>query len=497
MDLQAFIFCGKGFKLSPFSHINGDNGIPKALLPVANRPMIEYVLDWCDQAQFKEINVIIEFSDFDLVVDGLRSYLSLRQQYFELHFKNISSHHGHCSAKLPNINFISSKYESTGEILQKELLGRITGDFVLLPCDFITDIPPQIFLDQYQNKDVNNLAMAVYYNNSFENIDKKYLTQFFTVYTDNNDSDEQPILLDIYSKDDIDKTKYLQIRAQMLWRYPNSTVSTKIFNSFMYFCSYDLVHLLSNETKPIQFDSELNESDDERDSYSYIQAKPSYLTKKKLIKDHLNCNRSLVKVFRDLARRSWKHSKPRETIGLFTLPDISIFIRADNLSAYMEANRYILKRKYFSTIHPAPISSPVSVIGADSIIGANCTILEKTNIKCSVLGTSCKVGKRCRIVGSIILDGVEIDDETTLENVIIGKLSKIGKKCRLTNCYVEGSYNVNSKTVLKGETLANIYLNSDDFDDTSLDDDSSDDLSGHCEECYDEDEFEDDGLFER
>lgn len=500
MDLQAFIFCGKGFKLSPFSHTRGDNGVPKAILPIANRPMIEYVLDWCDQANFNEINIVVDSVDVDEIREGVQPFLTRRNQQLDILSRNLSSHHSHYVRKPSPVNFIGSKCESTGESLQKELLERINGDFVLLPCDFITDIPPQIFIDQYRNKDDENLAMAVYYHNTFENIDKKHLKQFFTVFSDNEDSTNQPVLLDTYSKDDIDKTKYLQIRAQLLWRYPNATVSTKLLNSFIYFCSYELAQLLSQQDSRTQSEAESDDSEDEDSSkFKQMSIQPTYFKKKnKLVKDPLTCNKSLAKIFRDLGRRSWQHSKTRETVGIFILPTVGSFIRSNNLSTYMEANRYILKIKSSSMLsQTASTTGPASAIGADSVVGANSTILEKTNIKRSVLGKNCKVGKRCRIVGSIILDGVEIDDETGLENVIIGKFGKIGKKCKLTNCYVEGTYSVSAKSVLKGETLTNIYLDSDEFSEDALETNSEEDSSDYTDEYYEDDEFEDDGLFER
>ena len=98
---------------------------------------------------------------------------------------------------------------------------------------------------------------------------------------------------------------------------------------------------------------------------------------------------------------------------------------------------------------------------------------------------------------SVILDGVEIEDETHLENVIIGKSARIGKKSKLTNCYVEGSYIVNDKSMLKGETLANIYLDDKGYVESSLESESSDAESDYTDEYYDDEDFEDDGLFER
>lgn len=40
---QAFILCGPGENLQPFS----SKDFPKALIPIANRPMVWYPLEWC------------------------------------------------------------------------------------------------------------------------------------------------------------------------------------------------------------------------------------------------------------------------------------------------------------------------------------------------------------------------------------------------------------------------------------------------------------------
>lgn len=43
--LQAFIFCGPGVSLNTFTSTPKD--FPKALVPIANRPMVWYPLDYC------------------------------------------------------------------------------------------------------------------------------------------------------------------------------------------------------------------------------------------------------------------------------------------------------------------------------------------------------------------------------------------------------------------------------------------------------------------
>ena len=534
MQIQAFIFCGRGHNLSPFAkHPNSaavtqedtilsDDTVPKALMPLANKPMLEYTIDWCDQANFSEINIVAHHDQIDEIKQFLSTFLALRTQQFEIISKALSAaNHNHHLQKPKPINFISSKMNSNGEALQKELLDKIKGDFVLLPCDFITDIPPQVLLDQFQNRDDDNLALTVYYKNNVESVDKKQFQrqQFFTIYSENEDTEKQPVLLDVYPKEDVMKNKYLQVRNQMLWKYPNATVSTSILNSSIYMCSYDLCQLLREQThqEKNNDDSEgnnVNDSprtknskgtedyDDAQNSAhrNLSEIKPSYFKKKnELIRDNINCHKPLGKLFRDLSRRSWQHSSKRETMGIFIIPEPCVFIRANNLNVYMEANRFILKIKAQATQSNVQTNNlSTSAIGADSLVGGNVTILEKSNIKMSAIAGGCKIGNRCRVAGSILLANVELEDDVILENVIIGPGAKIGKKSKLTNCYVEGSYVLPARSTHKGETLRKIILNTDTEMDSEVaystsDEDSSDVMT---EEFTDED-FGDDDFFER
>ncbi|CDH10172.1 related to GCD1-Translation initiation factor eIF2bgamma subunit [Zygosaccharomyces bailii ISA1307] len=513
MELQAFVLCGQGHNLWPFSQGNLEqhhvsaNGMTKALLPIGNRSMLEYVLDWCDQADFKEINVVGNSEDIDAIQRGLQNYLDLRDEQFKLVDKVLSgSTHNHHLQDPKPVKFIKSKAISTGECLQKELLERITGDFVLLPCDFITDIPPQIFIDQYRNRDSDNLAMTFYYKNFLESTDKKQAgKQFFTIYASNENTEARPVLLDIYPMADVKKSKYLQVRTHLLWNYPNTTISTKLENSFVYFCSHEICQLLAerktgngainknHEEEGVQEDSSKEQDDIMPDT----TIKPNYFRKEnQLVKDPINCHKSLGKIFRDLARRSWQHSKPRETVGMFILPEVGAFFRANSLHVYTEANRFILRIKAQTlATNTQTTTASASAIGADAVIGNNCTILEKSNIKLSAIGPGCKIGNRCRIAGSILLPNVTIEDEVILENVIIGPNGIIGKKSKLTNCCVEGYFNVEPKSNLKGETLTKLDFESDE-DMSSNAAESSDDDGSLEEEYEDEYEYEDDGLFD-
>ena len=45
LGFQAIILCGPGVSFNTFT--SNPEEFPKALIPIANRPMIWYPLDWC------------------------------------------------------------------------------------------------------------------------------------------------------------------------------------------------------------------------------------------------------------------------------------------------------------------------------------------------------------------------------------------------------------------------------------------------------------------
>lgn len=61
---QAIILCGPGVSLNTFTSNPEEN--PKCLVPIANRPMVFYPLDWCYRMGVTSmfLCLIIPFYDF-------------------------------------------------------------------------------------------------------------------------------------------------------------------------------------------------------------------------------------------------------------------------------------------------------------------------------------------------------------------------------------------------------------------------------------------------
>ncbi|AOA65328.1 Translation initiation factor eIF-2B subunit gamma [Komagataella phaffii CBS 7435] len=449
MEFQAIICCGKGARLSPISAIK-PTGVPKPLLPVAQKPMIEYALEWCDKAPFKEVIVVTDSSSFNQVNQVVKNYAKNRN-------KDI--------VPFTSVECLSMDAETTGEVIHL-LRDRLTSDFVLLPCDFITDLPPQVLIEAYRNRADSDIAMAFYHHNPFENVEKTFLKTNYTIYSEEEDGHFS--LLDLHSKTSVELNKALEIRTHMAWRYPRAIVSSKLLESFIYFCSHKIMQISEGG---------------------------------------ISASKSSTKIMRDFARRSWRHRQTRETVGMFIMPREATFARCNNIPVYTEANRWFMKLQAKNN-QGAQVSKEkgAAVIGADASVGNNTEIGERTNVKRSVVGNNCKVGMRCRLTGCIILDNVTIADDVTLENCIVGLGATVNTKARLTNCNIEGGFVAPKGLQAKGENLMSLSLDGliheealseSGYSDLYSDDDGDEAMDDEEEEEYEDEFSEDDGLFDR
>ncbi|KAI3405998.2 GCD1 [Candida oxycetoniae] len=500
MDFTAIVFCGKGKALVPFSELRS-TGVPKALLPVANKSILSYVLDWCQMAFFSKIIVVTSEESAELVQSEIDIYQSIMRK------KSSGSSDTHdiaaaagagagagagaassppSSSSAPSIipiEVMPFTAEHNGKIIynlcKNTSFRSKTRNFILLPCDFITNLPPQVLLEAFKNRDSGEVGITVSYKNQLDIEDKKsqIFPKNYTVYSNGNSGDLY--LLDHYQKEDIDKSKMLQLRTQMCWRYPNSIISTKLLNSGIFLGSNEIFDIIEKEA--------------DRFTELYFQ------------------KREVGKVIRDLARRSWRHSQQKETIGIMIVPSEATFFRVNNLPVWMEANRHFMKQQAVQRSQAQhPKEKGVAQVGNDALVGENTQLGEKTSVKRSVIGSGCTIGKKVRVTGCLIMDNVVIEDDVQLDNCIIGHDVTIRSKSKLTNCNVESTNEIIANTVSKGDTLLCLSLENieDVVEDSgefalmsgsSTDDDTDGDNEEHSsgEESEYEDEFtnNDDGLF--
>ncbi|KAK2751082.1 hypothetical protein FQN57_000157 [Myotisia sp. PD_48] len=129
---QALILCGPGASLNTFTAVPEE--FPKALVPVANRPMVWYPLDWCYRLGITSITLITPPAS----QSALEAALSR-----DPHLTSLP--HPSPTVVAPNDLLLTT---GTAELLRlPEVQSCIKSDFVILPCDLITDLPGQSLLE--------------------------------------------------------------------------------------------------------------------------------------------------------------------------------------------------------------------------------------------------------------------------------------------------------------------------------------------------------------
>ncbi|WEW54627.1 Translation initiation factor eIF-2B subunit gamma [Emydomyces testavorans] len=134
LGFQVLIFCGPGVSLNTFTSIPEE--FPKALVPIANRPMVWYPLDWCYRMGITNITLITPQAS----KAALEASLSQNPHLTSL--------------PPPSPTVISPEgltlTTGTAELLRlPEVQTCIKSDFIVLPCDLVCDVPGVTFLEAW------------------------------------------------------------------------------------------------------------------------------------------------------------------------------------------------------------------------------------------------------------------------------------------------------------------------------------------------------------
>ncbi|ERF72527.1 hypothetical protein EPUS_02808 [Endocarpon pusillum Z07020] len=131
---QALILCGPGGSLNTFTTVPAEH--PKALITLANRPMVWYVLDWCYRMGVTNITLITPPESETTISAALAQnpYLT--------------------SLPSPSPDILAPEgldHETgTAELLRlPQVQACIVSDFMLLPCDLVCHVPGETFLETW------------------------------------------------------------------------------------------------------------------------------------------------------------------------------------------------------------------------------------------------------------------------------------------------------------------------------------------------------------
>ncbi|KAL5485551.1 GCD1 [Sanghuangporus weigelae] len=470
-EFLAVILAGFGNELQPLTSNYGDQPCPKALLPIGNKPMISYVLNWIEEAGLKDVLLICPTSHRDPISHHINSDPS--------------------SSSLSNLSIEIQTYDQSQDIpagtasVLAHFASRMTSDFVLLPCDFLP--PPSLRLETVLDKfrvEANtdgSIATALFFEQRPQESEKGKNTEeawsvpispMPVVYDVNSGT-----LLHVDTLDDQDRDgDELAVRMCTLWAYPRTSLSTRLVDAHVYICRHAVLDAL--QMKKGHFDSfreeflpwlcKVHTQRTKRQKYRKVldpitntqthtlalQHSTSFLPPPQKLKSPNSGESAETSPSADEGDDDV--TPPSFRVGLVIHPSSKGFAaRANNLLAYLELNRAALGTMAPPTHDPAlrALIDPKANVTPDSLIGSSTRVGERSTVKRCAIGSHCIIGKNAKLIGCVLMEYCVIEEGAKLDGCMLGKNTRIGAKAELVRCVTQAGFEVEAGGVYKHDKL--------------------------------------------
>ena len=467
MGFQTLILCGPGTNLETLRAPEE----PKALLQIANRPMVWYAIDWCHRAGISDIHLVTPPTYSKAIESAL-------------------AQNPHLTSLSPKPTVLApedlDETTPTGTILTlPEIEAVITGDFFVLPCDLICELPAESLIETWllqqdddftryldPGKDSSKGGLGVWYDTTTDQTSKGTETDFIITAPLPKPPVPSPPgslrphlsqLVNTMTTDTLnDKTvdrlgepKPLAIRTSLIDTHPRTRILTAHRDAHIYIfphwiLSYarsnphletigeDLVAWWAKATWQTGLSQKLKLPFQTPNTVppilAYIHPSPPSLPAPPKAKDDP------------------KKAPPDEKVDTF--PQI---LRADTPTQLLLTSLHLATltppHPYAHPQHRSPqavIPQNSTVTDGTSLIGPFTAIAPQSTIRDSVVGANCEIGSRVRLTRCLVMDGANIEDGAVMVGTVVGKGAKVGKRCNLVECIVQGGAVVEEGTEGKG-----------------------------------------------
>lgn len=473
--LQALILCGPGVSLNTFT--SNPKDLPKALIPIANRPMVWYPLDWCHRMGITDITLLTPAESAGAVEAALKTHPALTA----LRHK-------------PDVIAPDELTQTTGtgELLRlPEVQKAITSDFILLPCDLISELDGSSILQQWMTlnslstsgKKVRKGGLSVFYaTQGLEGIStKKDETDFLATVPLPKPAVPPPqgslrsgieqvvtCMPTDTLNDKLEEDKgHFRVRQSLLNRHGRVKMRMKHRDAHVYvFPQWIKEFAAKNE----RFDSisedvlgwwakagwqdglteKLGLDEVLRDEKAVDEdANGGHADDDEVDPSSLSSTKAARPVHQSAVTPSFASRvgnsvpSPRQPI---TLPPLLAYVqpapssaaaeplirRVDTSAQLASISLYLARQaldhplSHEHKIHPtAAIGQQSRISQEDSLVGDNVTMGIRCNVKETIIGANCEIGNNVRLTKCVLMDGVHVGDGVQLTGCIVGRRARI------------------------------------------------------------------------
>ncbi|KAK6164002.1 hypothetical protein DH2020_000866 [Rehmannia glutinosa] len=387
MDFQVVVLAG-GFSKTLVPLVSKE--VPKALLPVANRPVLSYVLELLEQNDLKDAIVVVEGESAALSISSWISSTFVDRLNVE-------------------VTAVPEDVGTAGAI--RAINHRLSAkDILVVSGDLVSEIPPGAVAAAHRRHDAVVTAMLCSVpvsgpsDSGSSGAKDKAKNQDAIILSVLQDVLNQKETFQSLRRDVLPYLVRSQLRSELLLNGAQSEENGNVKDAFQN-SKILLSQLLANASTP---------------SFHEIYALGPAGTAPTLRKTHKCC------VY--IANNS-KYCARLNSIQAFSDINRDIVGDASHLSGYTFS-------AHNNIIHPSAVLGSKTTVGPQCMLGEGSQMGDKCSVKKSVIGRHCRIGSNVKIVNSVVMNYVTIGDGCSIQGSIICSNVQLQERAVLKDCQV-------------------------------------------------------------
>ncbi|XP_071724543.1 translation initiation factor eIF2B subunit gamma-like [Rutidosis leptorrhynchoides] len=457
MDFQVVVLAGGASKnLVPLV----SKEVPTALLPVANRPVLSYVLEQLELNNLTDLIVVVEGEDAALCVGAWISSAYADRLHVEV-------------AAVP-------EDVGTAGALRAITHHLTANDILVVSGDLVSDVPPGAIAATHRRNDAVVTAMfctppVTGHSETGSSAGKEKSKKSLHYNIIGLDPTKQ-FLLHIAAGAEVEKDTRIQksilravgqmeIRADLMdahmYAFKRSALQDvlDLKNKFVSLRQDVLPYLVRSQlkseilsngaTQPEENGNENVNSQKIQPFLSRVLANASKPTFHELYNSGANGSGSIKKTHK---------------CCVYVAHGSKYCVRLNSIQAFMDINRDVIGDAnhlsgYSFSAHNNIIDATAE-LGSKTTVGPHCMLGEgsqmgdKCSVKRSVIGRHCRIGSNVKIVNSVVMNHVTIGDGCSIQGSVICSNVQLQERVVLKDCQVGAGFVVTAGSEYKGESLA-------------------------------------------
>ncbi|KAK9273025.1 hypothetical protein L1049_017832 [Liquidambar formosana] len=457
MDFQVVVLAGGTSKnLVPLV----SQEVPKALLPVANRPVLSYVLELLELSNLKDLIVVVEGQDAALRVGGWISGAYVDRLHVEV-------------AAVP-------EDVGTADALRAIAHHLTANNILVVSGDLVCDVPPGAVAAAHRRHDAVVTAMlcSAPVSGPSEsgpaggkdktkkpgryNIIGLDPTKQFLLYIATGAEVEKDIRV---QKSILRAVGQMEMRADLmdahLYAFKRSVLQEVLDqkSTFQSLKQDVLPYLVRSQ---LRSEVLLNGTPQAEDNGNEKVASQN----SQVVLSRLVANASTPS-FHELYALGSNGSAPvRRThkCCAYIASKTKYCVRLNSIQAFSDINRDVIGEAshlsgysfsaHNNIIHPSAELGLKTTVGPHCMLGEGSQMGDKCSVKRSVIGRHCRIGSNVKVVNSVVMNHVTIGDGCSIQGSVICSNVQLQERVVLKDCQVGAGFVITAGCVYKGESLA-------------------------------------------